>query len=372
MKQINVGIIGMGIMGSKYCEYILNGFVPEMKLTAVTARKEEQRNILKETLPADVTIFSEGTELIDSGLCEAVIIATPHYHHPEMTIYAMEHGIHVLCDKPAGVYAKQVRKMNDAAEKSNVTFGMIFNQRTNGVYRKIHEIIHDNACGELGNIKRINWIVTDWYRTQAYYNSGNWRATWAGEGGGVLINQCPHQLDLFQWFFGLPTKVRAFCHEGKWHDIEVEDDVTAYMEFENGATGVFITSTADAPGTNRLEVTFDCGKLVCENNKLTLWKLNISEKEFRFTAEGGFDQPSYEIIEIPTDEKNASHTEVMSAFAQNILYDTPLIADGKDGILGLILSNAMHLSSWLDKTVELPLDEEFFYQELRKKCNFTI
>ena len=223
-----------------------------MELTAVADRKESRRVWCKENLPESVTIFEEGKDLIASGKCDAVLIAVPHYQHPELAIDAFDHDLHVLCEKPAGVYTKQVRLMNERAQASDKVFAMMFNQRTNCVYRKMHELV---TSGELGAIKRVNWIITDWYRTQSYYDSGDWRATWDGEGGGVLLNQCPHNLDLLQWICGMPSRVHAFCHNGKWHDIEVEDDVTAYLEYPNGATGVFITTTADAPGTNRFEVT---------------------------------------------------------------------------------------------------------------------
>ncbi len=365
MEQIKIGIIGIGNMGSTYCKFLSDGMVPEIKLVAVADRRESRRKWLTENFPDGISVFTDGTELIDSSLCDAVIITVPHYQHPQLSIYAMEHNLHVLCDKPAGVYTKQVRAMNDVAQKSNVVFAMMFNQRTNCIYRKLHEIIESK---ELGPIKRVNWIVTDWYRTQAYYDSGSWRATWSGEGGGVLLNQCPHQLDLFQWLFGLPTKVRAFCHEGKWHNIEVEDDVTAYMEFENGATGVFVTSTADAPGTNRLEITFDRGKILCEDNKLTLWQLETSESQFRFQAKNGFDHPAYHVLEVATDGLNEQHIGVIKAFAGKILHGTPLIAEGIEGIRGLTLSNAMHLSSWLNQTVSIPFDEDLFYQKLQDKC----
>ena len=201
---------------------------------------------------------------------------------------ALEHGLHVMSEKPAGVYAKQVREMNEAAAKSDRIFGMMFSQRTNCVYRKRHEMVQS---GKYGQIKRVNWIITDWYRTQAYYNSGEWRATWDGEGGGVLLNQCPHNLNLLQWICGLPTRVRAFCHNGKWHDIEVEDDVTAYLEFENGATGVFVTTTADAPGTNRLEITLECGRLIAEHDKLTFFELDQNEREYCYAAKSSRLRP---------------------------------------------------------------------------------
>lgn len=368
MEQVKIGIIGVGNMGSDHSKRITNGDVPELKLVAVADRSPARRDWAKENLPEDVKIFNEGDELIDSGICDAVLIAVPHYQHPTLAVRAFEKGLHVMCEKPAGVYTLAVREMNEAAKKSGKVFGMMFNQRTNCVYRKMHELVHS---GELGAIKRVNWIITDWYRTQSYYDSGSWRATWDGEGGGVLLNQCPHNLDLIQWICGMPSRVRAFCHEGKWHDIEVEDDVTAYLEYPNGATGVFVTTTGDAPGTNRFEITLEMGKLVCELSEqgttLTLYKLAENEREFCRTCPQGFAKPEMEVIEVETDGQNPQHNGVLKAFAANILRGEPLVAGGEEGINGLTLSNAMHLSSWLDRTVELPLDEELFLSELNKR-----
>jgi len=294
-----------------------------------------------------------------------VLYAVPHYQHPELAMAAFRHGLHGMCENPAGVYTLQVRDMIAAADQHpELTFGMMFNQRTNCVYRKLKEMIDG---GELGVIKRVSWLITDWYRTQFYYDSGAWRATWAGEGGGVLLNQCPHQLDLLQWLCGLPVRVRAFCHEGKWHDIEVEDDVTAYLEFGNGATGVFVTTTGDAPGTNRLEVTGTRGKAVCENDALTFWRNAADEREWCVSCKEGFRKPDCETIAVETDGLNPQHPAVLNAFAAHILRGEALVADGREGIRGLMLSNAMHLSSWLGREVTLPIDEKLFYELLMKK-----
>lgn len=364
MDKVRLGIIGIGNMGSGHLKNILEGKVPEMEVTAVADRQESRRTWAKENLPEAVVIFEEGKDLIAAGVCDGVLIAVPHYQHPELTIDAMNHGLHVMCEKPAGVYTKQVREMNEAAQKCDRVFGMMFNQRTNCIYRKMHELV---TSGELGAIKRVNWIVTDWYRTQSYYDSGSWRATWDGEGGGVLLNQCPHNMDLIQWICGMPSKVQAFCHNGKWHDIEVEDDVTAYLEYPNGATGVFVTTTADAPGTNRFEITLEMGKLVCENGKLMLHKLSENERTFCKTAKGGFDTPECTVTEVETDGENEQHVGVLKAFAGRILHGTPLVAEGLEGINGLTLSNAMHLSSWLKREVEIPFDEDLFLEELNKR-----
>ena len=364
MEYVRMGIIGLGGMGTNHALSILNGQVPEMKLTAVADVRSSRREYAKEKLSPDLKVFSDGKELIDSGECDAVLIATHHYLHPDFVIYALEHGLHALTEKPAGVYTKQVRQMNEAAEHSDKVFAIMLNQRTNCVYRELHRMIES---GELGELKRMNWIITNWYRTQAYYDAAGWKATWAGEGGGVLLNQSPHQLDLLQWLCGMPVKVRAFCHEAKWHDIEVEDDVTAYLEFENGATGVFVTSTGDAPGTNRLELTFDMGKIVCEEDQLIFDKLNESERTFCKTSSEGFATPGVERIVVETDGKNEQHIGVLKAFADRILHGGKLVAEGTEGIRGLMLSNAMYLSSWLDKTIELPFDEDLFLEELNKR-----
>lgn len=364
MEQVRIGIIGIGNMGTIHARNLLEGKAPELKLVAVADRREQRRDWAKEHLAEETVIFQEGEELIESGICDAVLIATPHYQHPELAIMALEQGLHVLSEKPAGVYTAQVRVMNEAAEKSDRVFAMMFNQRTNCIYRKMHELV---TSGELGAIKRVNWIVTDWYRTQSYYDSGSWRATWDGEGGGVLLNQCPHNMDLIQWICGMPSKVQAFCHEGKWHDIEVEDDVTAYLEYPNGATGVFVTTTGDAPGTNRFEITLEMGKLVCEHDTLTLYRLSENERTFCKTAKGGFDMPECEKVQVETDGEQEGHVGVMKAFAGRILHGTPLVADGVEGIRGLSLSNAMHLSGWLERPVTLPIDEELFLKELNKR-----
>ena len=365
MTKVRLGIIGVGNMGSGHAANILAGKCPEIELTAVADRRKARRQWAKDTLPEGTAIFEEGSDLIQSGLCDAVHICTPHYQHPTLAMEAFAAGLHVMCEKPAGVYTLQVREMIAEADKHpELTFGMMFNQRTNCVYRKMKEMLD---AGELGELKRVNWIVTDWYRTQFYYDSGAWRATWAGEGGGVLLNQCPHQLDLLQWLCGLPVRVHSFCHEGKWHDIEVEDDVTAYMEFANGATGVFITTTADAPGTNRLEITGTKGRLICDENGLTYDRLKEDERIWCATCKEGFEKPGCERVEVETDGENPQHAGVLNAFAAHIQTGAPLVADGREGINGLMLSNAIHLSSWLGETVTLPIDEKKFLNLLNER-----
>lgn len=364
MDKVRVGVIGIGNMGSSHALNLFNGEIPNAELTAVCDTNPERLKWAGENFGEKVQKFDNAQALISSDVVDAVMVATPHYDHPPLAIEALKKGLHVLIEKPAGVYTKQVREMNEVAEKTDRVFAIMYNQRTNPLYQKMRDLIQS---GELGELKRTNWIITNWYRSQSYYDSGGWRATWAGEGGGVLLNQCPHNLDLWQWICGMPVRVRAFCGYGKYHNIEVEDDVTAYVEYENGATGVFITSTADAPGTNRFEVTGGRGKLVAEYGKLTFWRLRESEREFNKRYKGGFGQPECWKCEIPLVGKETAHKGIMANWVNAILKGTPLLSPGVEGINGLTISNAMHLSSWLDDWVELPIDEDLFYEKLQER-----
>ncbi len=367
MEKVRFGIIGAGNQGSHYaCSLFNKNMVENGRLTAVCDNDEKKIENIKSRLnDKNVSYFYDYKEMLGSELIDAVIVAVPHYFHPEMTIHALNAGINVICEKPAGVYTKQVKEMNDTAEKSDKLFTMMFNQRTNCVYRKMRELIKSGAIGE---VTRVNWIITNWFRSQSYYDSSSWRATWKGEGGGVLLNQCPHQLDLLQWILGMmPQSIRSFCHFGKWHDIEVEDDVTAYLEYENGATGVFVTSTADCPGTNRLEIMGNCGKLICEDEKLKLYHLKEGVKEFNERYKGGFGEPEKEEIEVETDGVNLQHLGVINNFANAVLGIEPLHVDGKEGILGVEIMDAILLSTWLDKKVTLPIDDDLYLAELNKR-----
>ncbi len=366
MGKIKLGIIGIGNMGSGHASNIKNGKCPEIELVAIADINPDRLAWAKEQNYAEnITYFNTAEEMLDSGIINSCLIAVPHYDHTKYAIECMKRGIHVMVEKPAGVYTKQVREMNAEAKKHpEVVFGMMFNQRTNCVYRKLRELVQS---GDYGEIRRTNWIITDWYRPQCYYDSGDWRATWSGEGGGVLLNQCPHQLDLWQWICGMPVKVESHLHFGKWHDIEVEDDVTTYVEYANGATGVFITTTGDAHGTNRFEIQMDKAKFVIENDKLTMTEYEMTEQEFSKTNTQPFATVNGTTHEVETDGENPQHIGVLNAWADAILHGGKLVAEGKEGINGLTLSNAMHLSAFLGKEVEIPFDEETYYNELMKR-----
>jgi len=365
-QPVAIGIIGYGNMGTSHMRLYLNGEHKNLRIAAVADVKPERLDAAQKDLPG-VAVYGSAGELIEGGLCNAVIIATPHYDHPKIAVKALEAGLHVMTEKPAGVYTKQVNEMNLAASaRSDKIFAIMFNQRTNPLYQKMRELVRG---GEYGQLRRVTWIICDWYRTQAYYNSGGWRATWAGEGGGVLINQCPHNLDLWQWICGMPCSVRASCHEGKWHDIEVEDDVTIYVEYPNGATGAFITTTGEPAGANRLEITLDKAKLVSENGALTITEFESTQHHLDTCPEGfGCPEMKTRVIEFPKQEES-QHALVLNAFAQAVITGDRelLFAKGEEGVLGLSISNAAHLSSWLGRSVTLPIDEDLYWAELQKK-----
>ena len=365
MEKVRVGIIGLGNQGTHYMAGVFNpGHAPNAVVTALCDNNPAKIEVMKtRTVGQDIAYFDNYIDMLDSGLCDMVMVVVPHYFHPEMVMECLKRGIHVICDKPAGVYTKQVKEMNECAKQSKALFAMMFNQRTNCVYRKMREIVQ---AGGIGELQRVTWIITDWYRTQQYYDSGSWRATWEGEGGGVLINQCPHQIDLVQWVVGeMPVAINGFCQYGKWHDIEVEDEVTAFFKYKNGATGMFITTTGEAPGTNRFEISGTKGKLLVENNKLYYWQNENDTQEWSRTADTGFVPPRCTKTEVETDGLNLQHTGIINNFVAAIRGEEPLFVDGTEGINGVEMMNAMELSGWNNgETITLPVDEERYLREL--------
>lgn len=368
MKKIRFGIVGVGNQGTYYANSLFAaGEIENGVVSAICDISDVKIAAIQEKLKDDsIVYFHDYKEMVQSGICDAVLVETPHYSHTEIVKYCLTNGMPVICEKPAGVYTKEVREMNELAAKCDTKFGMMFNQRTNCVYRKMREIIAD---GGIGDLQRINWIITNWYRTQNYYDNGSWRATWDGEGGGVLINQSPHQIDLIQWVVGqMPKTVRGFCQYGRWHDIEVEDEVTAFLTYENGATGVFITTTGEAPGTNRLEISGTKGKLLCENDKLVWYKNETDAQEHSYSADNGFSMPKLEIIEVETDGKNPQHVGIINNFANTLLGLEELFVDGKDGFNGVELMNAIELSGWRNgEEITLPVNEDEYLAELNKR-----
>lgn len=375
-NKVRLGIIGLGQQGGAYAKFITDGLVPNMVIGAIADIDPKKRELAASTYP-DVPVYDDYIALLESGDVDAVVTCVPHFLHPEMGIETLKRNIHALVEKPAGVYTKQVKELNEfAASKPELSFGIMFNQRNNPLYIKLKEIV-DN--GEIGAIRRSNWIITNWWRPQGYYNSSAWRATWGGEGGGVLVNQAPHQLDLWQWICGVPQSVYSKVSYGFRRDIPVEDEVTAVADYGNGVTGVFVTATHDIVGTDRFEILGDQGKIVVENSKTaTVTRLVKPERELSdgmgmedvmklFTGQlNPAELYTTEVIEFES-AWGAQHSGVLENFAANILDGTPLLAPGSDGIKGVRLANAIHLSSWTGTEVGLDFDEDLFLAELNKR-----
>lgn len=368
MAGVKVGIIGIGNMGFAHFQSIMDGKVPGMVVKAVCDLRKERLNLAKEKHP-EVEVYDSYEALLKYSDTEAIIVAVPHPLHTKIAMAVLKSNRHVLVEKPVDIKISNAQKLNQVAKESGKQFGIMFNQRTNGLFAKARELV---KSGELGALKRSVWIITNWYRTQCYYDSGSWRATWGGEGGGVLLNQAPHNLDLWQWICGMPCAVTAFCNEGKYHHIEVEDEATIYAEYENGATGVFITSTGDCPGTNRFEMTGTRGKIVLENGVLKFWKLKQDEREICENAKEGFISPETEYQEF-TCEKEKAHVGILNNFANAILYGEELLAPGYDGIYELTISNAAYLSQWKgNQKISLPFDTEEFDSILAQKAEKSV
>ncbi|MFC4389075.1 Gfo/Idh/MocA family protein [Gracilibacillus marinus] len=375
MNKVRLGIIGLGQQGGAYANFIKEGQIRNMEIGAICDIDPDKKKRVEDAFP-NVPFYSDYIEMIESGNIDAIVTCVPHYLHPEMGIEALKRNVHALLEKPAGVYTKQVKEINEfASTKPNLTYAIMFNQRTNKLYKKVKEMIENN---EIGKIRRTNWIITTWWRPQGYYDAGSWRATWDGEGGGVLVNQAPHQIDLLQWICGMPKKVYTKAQYGYQRTIPVEDDVTTILDYGNGATGVFVTCTHDIMGTDRLEIHGDKGKIIVDDSKrVTIKRLHTPEAEMSskmdmsdvmklFQGAGPESIYKEEVLEFES-VWGGQHVAVLENFAANIIDGTPLIAPGSDGINGVELANAMHLSSWLNEEVTLPIDEDKYLEELNKR-----
>lgn len=361
MNAIRFGVIGIGNMGQSHAHNLAQGKVLNGQLAAIC-----------DTNPAalarfpGVRHFASSEDLVRSGEIDAVIIATPHFAHTTIGIDALHQGLHVLVEKPISVHKADCERLIAAHQNPDQVFAVMFDTRTEPRYIKLRELLQN---GELGAIRRINWVLTNWFRSDAYYASSDWRATWAGEGGGILVNQLPHDLDLFQWIFGMPKRVRGFCHLGRFHDIEVEDDISAYMEFENGATALITANTGEAPGTDRREIIGDRGRVIVHADRLEFTRNEVPTDEFCHTTPLSFASPGNWEISIPIPGKGGRHVQVLQCFVDAILKGTPLIARAEEGTASVELANAILYSSMMEKTIDLPLDAVAYEAFLRQKIS---
>jgi predicted dehydrogenase len=362
MTKVRLGIIGLGNIGQHHAAYLGAGKVQRAELVAVSdavAAKLGQYSTLK--------TFTDGEELIRSGLADAVIIATPHFQHTTLGIAALGQGVHAMVEKPISAHKADAERLIAAHKKQPKTvFAGMFQLRAEPRYLRLRRLIQN---GDLGEIVRMSWIMTDWYRTEAYYASGGWRATWKGEGGGVLLNQCLHNLDVMQWLLGMPSRVRGFCQLGRFHQIEVEDNVSAYLEYASGATGMFVSSTGEAPGTNRFEIAGTRGRIVLERDKISFTRNETDMLQFSRTAKTGFAKPEVWNADLPIENAPNAHATLMQNFVNAILDGEPLIAPGSEGIHSVELANVILYSSLLERTVDLPLDSAAYETRLQQLIN---
>ena len=378
-EKVKLGIIGYGAEGGMYAGFFKNNderLNDNIELAAVCDNDPAKKAKVAEDFPG-LPFFDNYLDLLESGIVNAIVTTVPHYDHCVMEIAALERGIHLLGEKPAGVYTKDVERLIETSKKHpETTFAIFFNQRTNPLYRRVKQLMDEKAIGDL---QRATWIITTWWRPQGYYNQSAWRATWGGEGGGVLVNQAPHQLDLLQWICGKPEKVYAKLQYGAGRDIVVENEVNALLDFGNGATGSFITCTNDIVGTDRFEIFGTKGKIIVEDSKkLIVKQLTAPEAELSENMDmqdvmrlfmGQVNMEDY--VKVTEEEfvtpQGLQHISVLNNFADHIVNGEPLLANGEEGINGVTLANAMHLSSWLDKEVDYNVDGDLYLAELNKR-----
>ena len=361
MDKVRIGIIGLGNIGQIHVNNLLESKVPRGVLTAVG-------DVFPDKLPEyeakGLKTFDSGEALIGSGEIDALIVATPHFQHTTLGIAALKAGLHVMVEKPISAHKADAERLIAAANaRPELTFSGMFQMRVEPRYQKLRKLVRD---GELGDLIRVIWIMTDWFRAEAYYQSSDWRATWKGEGGGVLLNQCLHQLDALQWIVGMPSKVQSHVGIGRHHDIEVEDDVTCYMEYANGANGAFITSTGETPGSNRFEITGTKGRALLENDRLIVTRNEVASDEWSRTSKIGFKQPESTLEEIPIPGADNAHAQLIANFVNAILDGEALIAPGASGIGSVELANVMVYSGLLGQAVDLPMDSAAWESKLNE------
>ena len=361
-NKLKFGVIGVGNMGTAHAKHLFEGKIDNAVLTALCDVDTEVINRLKNDFYG-ISVYDNHLQMLEKADCDAVIIATPHYSHPIIACDAFKAGKHVLTEKPIGVLQSDIEKMIISAKTSEKAFGIMFNQRTNPLFMKAKELVES---GEIGVKKRLIWIITNWYRTQSYYESSSWRASWRGEGGGVLMNQAPHQLDLMQWIFGVPNSVYANLSVAKYHNIEVEDDAELLFGYDDGSSAVFITSTGETPGTNRLEISGDKGKIVLEEGKLKHWKLHENERDFCFSKSEGFYNAPYDYSEFSADEEKDGHITVLNNFCNHILFGEPLIVSGFDGVYQTQMTASAYLSNFTFTRQPIPCEIEVFDALIKK------
>ena len=358
---MKIGIIGLGNIGRVHAKNIQDGLVEDCELVAVANQPLES---LDDFAAQQIACFDDGSALIESGLADAVLIALPTMLHAPLGIQALEAGLHLMMEKPLACHKAEGERILAARQRDDQVVSLMMNQRTHPCYARIKQWIDEGAVGEL---QRVSWTMTNWFRSEIYYQSSPWRATWKGEGGGVLMNQCPHNIDVLQWLVGMPSSIRANCSFGKYHDIEVEDEVNAYFEFPNGATGQFSASTGESPGSNRLEIVGDLGTVITDGNEARLIRNSGSVSAFSRSTDEMFGSPETTDEVFQPAEAVNQHAAILNNFAKAANGEAELIAPAIEGLKSLELAGAMIYSTWINDTVQLPLDSAAYEQAIQEK-----
>ncbi len=362
-NPVRLGVIGFGNIARQHINHLLSGAVDDCRLAAVCSPRVKEASA-----ELEVPCFASVEELISTQCCDAVLVATPTHTHLSLGLQCLQAGLHVLMEKPLGLSIGEAEQLLDQQQAGQV-FALMLNQRTDPAYELMRDCIQS---GQLGDITRTQWTMTNWFRPEVYFQVSDWRATWRGEGGGLLVNQCIHNLDIYQWLCGMPASLNAFCQFGRYHDIEVEDEATAYFTYANGASGVFIGSTGEAPGVNRLDIIGDSGSLCFDGQSITLTHNEPATSEYNRSTRDMFGMPACDTRDITPDRDVNQHARVISNFASAILYDEPLIAPATEGLNSLALANAMLLSTWEGGAIELPLDSSRYQQALDARIASSI
>ena len=370
-QQIKTALIGFGGMGRTYAWMINSGMIPELKLTGICCRNAEGQKLIGEQYPGvatypDVEAMADHAEDFD-----AVIIVTPHTSHVDLGMRFACMGKHILLDKPAGIDAGSVAGLLDACRENRAEFAMIFQNRNLPAFRKVKEMLE---AGVLGTLHRAVWICNNWYRSPAYHRSAAWRSSWVTECGGLMINQNPHYVDMWNWFFGLPDRVYADMEFGRYNDFLVDDAVDIQFSYDSGFHGTMISATGEAPGVNRLEIWGSRGRLTVEETARLFFDENaMSTEEFGLVNTEKFAGIPHTQREIQLEETENLYVQILRNFGQHLLDGVPLIAEGIDGLRQVQLANAVYLSGWEGRKVALPVDNGAYLKGLSDRqeteCN---
>ena len=353
---VRFGVIGIGNIGSQHVKLLQSGKVSGAALAATASRSAPNLDSL-------VPHFTDYKDMIRAAGVDAVLIATPPMNHVQIAGAAIEQGLHVLMEKPIAMSFHQAEMLLTLVP-DQLRFAVMLNQRFHPVYAKLKELLDRDTIGEL---QRISWTMTTWYRPDIYYQVSRWRGTWPGEGGGLLINQCIHNLDVLQWLVGLPDSITANVSFGKYHDIDVEDEVAAMMTFENGATAMLTASSGEAPGVNRMEIVGDQGMLQIENGEIRVWRASESVRQHSRTTHEMFGMPKFDVETVNTDDEIDQHAAVLQNFVDSILTDVELLTPGHEGLGSLQLANGILLSAWTGGSIRLPIDADLYEEQLERK-----